>query len=180
MVHWPAKVKPGVSDQLVCTTDLFATLADILSAETEDHMAEDSFSFLSALGIPSNAPQRDAIVHHSINGSFALRKGDWKTIFSPGSGGWSAPRPNAEGIGDLPEVQLYNLISDVREQNNLQNQAPEIVEAHRELLSDYVKLLAQIEPETVQPARRWKFSCQKRSKKIKPVVDFHLINHEAN
>jgi hypothetical protein len=38
-------------------------------------------------------PIREATVHHSINGSFASRKGDWKLIFAAGSGGWSFPTP---------------------------------------------------------------------------------------
>ena len=34
-----------------------------------------------------------ANIHHSINGSFAIRKGPWKLCLCPGSGGWSSPRP---------------------------------------------------------------------------------------
>ena len=135
IVRWPAKLKHRVSDQLVCTTDLFATVADILGKEIADDVAEDSFSYFPAMeGKPSS---RKSIVHHSINGSFAYRKGDWKVIFCPGSGGWSAPRPNAEGIEDLPLVQLYNLRDDVGENNNLQAE-------HQDLLALYRTELAEI------------------------------------
>uniref|UniRef100_UPI00321647CA sulfatase family protein n=1 Tax=uncultured Draconibacterium sp. TaxID=1573823 RepID=UPI00321647CA len=139
IVSWPERVKPGKSDQLLCTTDLFATVADIIGREYMDNVAEDSYSFLPALGVDSKTETRKSIVHHSINGSFAYRKGNYKVNFCPGSGGWSAPRPNSEGIDILPSVQLYNLNEDIGEQNNIQDKHPEIVEEFRAELSKMVK-----------------------------------------
>lgn len=138
VVSWPEKVKPGKSDQLVCTTDLFATVADIIDADFPDNVAEDSYSFAPALNLKSESSIRESIVHHSINGSFAYRKDDWKVIFCPGSGGWSAPRPKSKGIDKLPEVQLYNLTDDIAEKNNLQDTKPEIVEQYRKELATLV------------------------------------------
>jgi len=131
VVRWPAKLKKGQSEQLVCTTDLFATFADILDAEFPNNAAEDSYSFASALNLASNAEIRTAIVHHSINGSFAYRKGKYKTIFCPGSGGWSAPTPNSEEAINLPPVQLYDLNTDIGETTNIEAVHPEIVEQFR-------------------------------------------------
>ncbi|WP_372949737.1 sulfatase family protein [Mariniphaga sp.] len=136
VLRWPANVKPCKSEQLVCTTDLFATLADIIGRELPDNVAEDSFSFLPALKGKSGS--RESIVHHSINGSFAYRKGDWKAIFCPGSGGWSAPRPNSEGIENLPAVQLYNLANDIAEENNLQAENGNLVEQYRSELAKII------------------------------------------
>jgi arylsulfatase A len=136
VVRWPAKVSHGKSEQLVCTTDLFATFAEITGKEIPDNVAEDSFSFLPALEGKSGS--RKSIVHHSINGSFAYRKGDWKAIFCPGSGGWSAPRPNSEGIENLPPVQLYNLKTDSAEQNNLQAENEILVEQYRSELAKII------------------------------------------
>ncbi len=136
VVRWPAKVSPGKSNQLVCTTDLFATFAEIIGEEIPDNMAEDSFSFLPALEGKSGS--RESIVHHSINGSFAYRKDDWKVIFCPGSGGWSAPRPNSEGIENLPPVQLYNLKTDSAEENNLQTENENLVEQYRSELAKII------------------------------------------
>ena len=139
VVRWPAKVKPGKSNQLVCTTDLFATIGDVLNVGLKDNFAEDSYSFLSAMGVESALPKRESIVHHSINGSFAYRKGDYKAIFCPGSGGWSDPRPNSKGIDSLPPFQLYNLNADIGEENNLMEQNPEILEEYRIELAQIVK-----------------------------------------
>jgi len=138
VVRWPKNVKTGVSSQLVCTTDLFSTAAEIIGVEYPDNVAEDSYSILSALGMKSSLPTRESIVHHSINGSFAYRKGDWKAIFCPGSGGWSAPTPNSKGIAELPSEQLYNLSEDIGEHNNLSAENAEILEQYRTELSKIV------------------------------------------
>lgn len=138
IVRWPAKVSPDKTDQIICTTDLFATVADILQVDFADNVAEDSYSYLPALNIKSNETVRTSIVHHSINGSFAYRKDQWKAIFCPGSGGWSAPKPNAPEIKDLPKFQLYNLDEDIAELNNLQDKNSEILEQYKDELSQII------------------------------------------
>lgn len=135
VVRWPAKVKPGKTDQLLCTTDLFATFADIIGKELADNVAEDSFSFLSALNVNSNYTLRESIVHHSIDGSFAYREGDLKVCFCPGSGGWSSPTPDSQEADNLPDVQLYDLKEDIGEKNNLQAKNKDVVESYRDKLT---------------------------------------------
>ena len=78
------------------------------------------------------------MVHHSINGSFAIREGKWKLCLCPGSGGWSAPRPLRDDASQLPLVQLFDLSADIGEQNNLQAQHPEVVKHLTEVLEKYV------------------------------------------
>lgn len=128
IVRWPAKVKEGrTSTQLVCLTDFMATAADILDVKLPDNAAEDSFSFLPALLGESGPAARQSVVHHSIQGAFALREGDWKLELCAGSGGWSDPRPGSPGEKGLPDTQLYHLASDIGEKTNLQAGKPEIV-----------------------------------------------------
>ncbi len=84
-------------------------------------------------------PLREATVHHSIAGNFAIRKGDWKLIMSPGSGGWSFPRPNnKEAIYTLPAIQLYNLRDDPGEKKNLQASSTETVNKLKSILKQYI------------------------------------------
>jgi arylsulfatase A-like enzyme len=137
IVSWPNVVKAGSkSDEILCTTDLMATLADITGTKLNDNEGEDSYSFLPILqGEDLNEPLREATIHHSINGSFAIRKGDWKLCMCPGSGGWSFPRPNSKEAKTLPKVQLYNLKEDVGEQNNLEAKYPEKVKELKALLT---------------------------------------------
>jgi arylsulfatase A len=128
IARWPAKVKGGqTSAQLVCLTDFMATAADALGVKLPENAAEDSFSFMPALLGESGKPVRQSAIHHSINGSFALREGDWKLELCAGSGGWSDPRPGSPGEKGLPDTQLYNLKTDIAEKDNVQGANPEIV-----------------------------------------------------
>lgn len=121
IVKWPKKIQAGmVSQKTICTTDLIATCSDILGVKLSDNEGEDSFSMLPAFAkATENDYQRTFTIHHSINGSFAIRKGVHKFIFCPGSGGWSFPRPSKKETQGLTKFQLYNLKKDPEEKNNL-------------------------------------------------------------
>ena len=86
----------------------------------------------------ATAPVREATVHHSINGSFAIRQGKWKLCLCPGSGGWSVPRPDKDKTDGLPKVQLFDLEADIGETKNLEAEHPEVVERLMKLLEKYV------------------------------------------
>jgi arylsulfatase A len=139
IVRWPEKVKPGtVSDQVICLTDLFSTCAEILGTSLPDTAAEDSVSFLPALLGTASAALRTSIMHHSVNGSFAVRQGSWKLVLGPDSGGWSAPKPGSDEAKGLPAVQLYDLSKDSAERHNVQAVHTEIVVRLTKLLEQFV------------------------------------------
>jgi arylsulfatase A-like enzyme len=125
--RWPGVVKPGSTcSQLICHADFMATCAEILGVKLDDHTGEDSFSMLPLLK-GGNAPIRDYVVHHSINGMFAIRDADWKLELCPGSGGWEAPRDKEAFAEKMPPIQLYNMKTDCGEKANRQESAPETV-----------------------------------------------------
>ncbi len=140
LVRWPGKVAPGSSyDHPVCLTDFMATCAEALGVELPDDAAEDSVSLLPALlGKAEGKPIREAVVHHSINGSFAIRQGNWKLCLCPGSGGWSYPRPGRDHNDALPPVQLYDLAKDVEEHHNVEPAHQDVAERLTSLLKGYV------------------------------------------
>ncbi|GAA4290739.1 sulfatase family protein [Aestuariibaculum suncheonense] len=153
IVKWPDYIKKGtVSNDIICTTDFMATAADITNYSLLDNEGEDSYSMLPLFKKPNpKKPIREATVHHSINGSFAIRQGDWKLAMCAGSGGWSGPKPgDKEVIETLPEIQLYNLKNDPGETTNLQDRYPEKVTALKTLLIRYIKE-GRSTPGTPQP-----------------------------
>jgi arylsulfatase A-like enzyme len=139
LVRWPALVKPGGrSDQLLCLTDLLATCADVVGQRLPASAGEDSVSILPALRGTAKEPLRETVVHHSVNGSFAIRQGKWKLELCPGSGGWSSPRPDRDDTSKLPLVQLYDMSDDAGEKANVQDRHPEVVARLTKLLERYV------------------------------------------
>lgn len=140
IARWPAGAKAGMSsNQLVCSTDLMATCAAIVGYELAENEGEDSYSFLAQLAGKTGDTQRPDIIHHSINGAFAIREGDYKLIMNPGSGGWSFPnRKQVQEIDTFPAIQLYNLANDPAESRNLQAAEVDKVVALKKSLSHYI------------------------------------------
>ena len=138
IVRWPAKIKGGKTTQaMTCLTDLYATLRDVTGQPAEDLGGEDSHSLVPVFN-GSEKSSRTSLISHSIGGSFAIRKGNWKLCLSSGSGGWSAPREKVAKKNGLPKMQLFNLKSDRGEQKNLVSDEPEQVESLLKLLAEEV------------------------------------------
>lgn len=134
IVKWPEKIKKSkVVDQTVSLVDLMATFASITGYELKDNEAEDSFDLTPLLFDGNKKYLRNATVHSSSDGSFAIRKGDWKLITVAHSGGWGYPTKK-ESYG-MPDVQLYNLKTDPSETENLQAKYPEVVKEMLETLT---------------------------------------------
>ncbi|MEQ1826154.1 MAG: arylsulfatase [Pirellula sp.] len=139
LVRWPGVTKPSSSSrQLICHVDLIATCAHILGVTLPDTAAVDSVSFLPALNGTDQAPLREAVVHHSIDGMFAIRQGKWKLEFCSGSGGWGSPKEAEARSSGLPTVQLYDLDSDITESKNLGSENPNVVDHLTQLLNKYI------------------------------------------
>lgn len=137
---WPGKIAAGVeSDEVICSVDFLATAADLVQVDVADDAAEDSVSFLPALtGTDYAGPLREATVHHSSEGRFAIRQGDWKLVLWPGSGGWAYPATE-EDMRGLPAFQLYNLKEDIAETTNVLSKHPAKVHELKTLLTKYIK-----------------------------------------
>jgi len=120
VVRWPGVVQAGsVCDQLAQQADLLATCAEIVGAKLPDAAGEDSVSLLPLLA-GDGKPVRDSAVNCSAGGLLAIRRGPWKLIFGPGSGGWGQGRDSQLG-------QLYNLDEDLGETRNLFAEKPDVV-----------------------------------------------------
>ena len=129
LVRWPGQVPAGTRcARTVGQLDLFATCAEILGVRLSDSDAVDSVSFLSLLrGDDKPLEGRQLLVHHSNNGSFAVRQGKWKLLMVPDSGGWSFPQPGKGLVDGLPRYQLYDMEQDPAETTNLLSTHPEVV-----------------------------------------------------
>ncbi len=139
LARWPGKIQANShSSQTICHVDLMATCAEILGEPLPESAAVDSVSILPALLGTDTRPLREAVVHHSIDGKFAIRQGPWKLELCAGSGGWASPKDGAATSQGLPAVQLYDVSHDVGESHNVQADYPEIVTRLTQLLERYV------------------------------------------
>lgn len=139
MAQWPGKIKPGSRcSQPICLVDLMATVTDMLGLSLPNDAGEDSFSLVPLFQGREDTWQRSSVVHHSANGTFALRKDKWKLIAGSGSGGRGTPRSKPWST----PYQLYDMQDDPGETQNLAAQHP-----------DEVTRLTQILNKTIQSGR---------------------------
>ncbi len=121
LVRWPGTVPPASrSDEPVCLTDIYATLAEISGAELAQNSAEDSFSFVPLLKGAARERPRAPVIHHSGGGMFAIRDGRWKLVAGNGSGG--RERPRGEPFGR--PYQLFDLRDDPSEKRDVYEREP--------------------------------------------------------
>jgi arylsulfatase A-like enzyme len=138
LVHWPGHtLAGGTCAETICHTDILMTLAALVEQKLPDDAAEDSFNLLPLyLGKLSGRPIREATVHHSGDGLFAIRQGKWKAIFHLGSGGFSTPKTEQPVPGG-PTGQLYDLDTDPGETRNVWVASPDVIARLTALLTRY-------------------------------------------
>jgi arylsulfatase A-like enzyme len=116
LVRWPERVKAATRcPATICLTDFFATAADIIDAPIPSGGAPDSFSFLPWLENRRPDRPRPPVIHHSGNGMFAIRDGQWKLVLGNGSGGREQPR----GRSFERPYPLFDLSLDLGENHDV-------------------------------------------------------------
>ncbi|MGK0265194.1 MAG: arylsulfatase A, partial [Planctomycetota bacterium] len=121
LVRWPGHIKPGVSNALVNQIDFIASFASLLKLDLTKEQAIDSRDSLRALlgqdelGLPYMIEEARRL---------AVRVGQWKFV---------KPR------GKKGQELLFDLKSDVGEQNNVAASHPDKVRQLRTLLEQLQK-----------------------------------------
>jgi arylsulfatase A-like enzyme len=150
LVRWPGRVPAGTaSPQLVCLTDLFATLAGVLRVPVPAGAAEDSLDVGRAWLEPEpGAPARDHVIVQDGFATFAIRREDWKLVEREdppptlARNRWFARRIAQARRRAPPHDELFDLSSDPGETRDLHAEHPEVVAELRDLLRERRSLVA--------------------------------------
>jgi arylsulfatase A-like enzyme len=143
LARWPGKVPAGtVTDQVVCLTDIPATVAGILGVELKPGQAEDSFDIRPALlGSDAGKPVRDHVVLQDANAIYAVRMGDWKFIERVNPPTFAFRNKNVERKitnarkKEPKHDELYNLAQDPSETKDVSAAHPDMVAKLRTALA---------------------------------------------
>jgi len=121
IASWPEKIKAGTeTNHISAFWDVMPTLCEISDVETQTFT--DGVSFLPILlGKEQQAHEYLYWEFAEYGGQQAVRMGKWKAI-----------RKDIKK-GNL-EIELYNLENDIREENNVAAQYPEIVKDMEEIM----------------------------------------------
>ena len=145
LVRWPGRVPPNtVSEQVICLTDVLATLASVLHVPLPKGHAEDSFDVLRAFTeAKPGEPVRDHVILQSATAVYDIRMGDWKLIERADAPGFDSVRNKrkaeqaARARRAAPKKdELYNLEDDPSE-------TKDVVAANAELAAKMKKALAE-------------------------------------
>jgi arylsulfatase A len=149
IARWPGVIQPGsTTDQTACLCDIMATCASIVDYNLPHDSAEDSFSLLPVLkgSQPENEPIRKYTLHQTNALNLSIREGNWKYLDHQGSGGNNYMGDEHLRTFILPEAepdssgQLYNLLEDPGETNNLYSKYPERVSELKQQLDTFCEL----------------------------------------
>jgi len=117
IAYWPGKIKPGkVSGLTAMGADLLPTIAAISGADLPDSLVLDGINLLPYM-IDQTAPDPRPMFWSHKN-QLAIRQGDFKLITDD----------------SFSEISLYNLRSDIGEENDLAAQYPDLVKELLEIL----------------------------------------------
>jgi len=141
IARWPGRIKSGSTcDQTISQVDFMATVSSILGDKLPETAGEDSYDISPALFHGNDAETiREATVHHSHLGMFAIRQGRWKLILGRGSGSTFSYPPYKIPMPGQPKGQLYDIKADLAETNNLYDEHPDVVARLSKLLKKYRK-----------------------------------------
>lgn len=128
ITRWKGRIPPGVSDEIVCTIDLAASLAALVGVPLDDEACLDSFNVLGALLGKPNAKGRDHLAQqdNGRGGNYGLRMGNWK-LQRHDSRKARNVNLRLESI-PVPQYQLFNLANDPGERNDVLAKYPKIGE----------------------------------------------------
>jgi arylsulfatase A-like enzyme len=176
VMKWPQQIKDGLKvDQIASTIDILSTLSEITGSKLPDNKI-DGISFLPLLLENKNGSPRDHFFYYYSGDLIAVRKDNWKLVFPHNYRSYSGIKIGNDGFpgnyskGVVPKKELYNLNTDIGENQNVIANYPEVV-AELEQLADSIRhqlgdnLLNQSGSENRNPGRH--------------AVDKTVVNHKA-
>lgn len=129
ILRWKGKVQPGVSNNLMSQLDWFASFADMCGVQIPEGAAPDSENHLSSW-LDANTKGRGSVIEHNVQNNLSITDGEWKYI--PAANGPAINKQTNTELGNNPEEdQLYNLVSDPGEKNNVAAEHQDLVQKMR-------------------------------------------------
>ncbi len=141
ITRWKGSIKPGVSDEVVSTIDIYDSVASLTGASIPDDAALDSFDVAGAMFGREGAKGRDEFVQQDNGGkgNFGFRSGDWKLVRHDKKKARNLfVEQKLENV-DVPKFQLFNLKTDPSEKNNVIDANSEIAEKLKTRLAEIIE-----------------------------------------
>lgn len=140
ITRWKGHIQPGVSEQIVSTIDLGASLAVMTGQALPDDSMRDSMNVLDALLGKPGAKGRDHLIQqdNGIRGAYGLRVGDWKLVRHDSKKAPNMIVEQRQSPTPVPQFQLFNLAKDPTESTDVTKDHPEIAKQLQDRLAQAI------------------------------------------
>lgn len=155
-VSFPNHIKPGtVVDEPLHVVDLYPTLLEISGASLQQLHPLDGKNIWASLTEGKPSPHNEIVLNAREDRSSAILVGDWKLVKN---GNLGPTETIAEGKAAMYE--LFNLVKDPEEKNNLKDKYPEKFKELSKRVEFYIQSAAEPLVTTNPPAdgippKRW-------------------------
>ena len=135
VMWWPGTIPAGTQcNEVAATIDVLPTLAKLCGGKLPDRKIDGHDITPLLTGVDGATSPHDHYV--LMHGPGSVRSGKWK--FYPWQEGRGGRRNQGQVDPSKPKVQLYDVVSDISEKNNLAAENPEIVKRMQKAYDDHV------------------------------------------
>ena len=141
ITRWKGTIKPGVSDAMVCTIDLPASLAALAGSPPPADACVDSFNVSDALLGKPEAKGRKYLIqqNNGNNGTYALVQGNWKLHRYDRRTARNVVVEQQLANRKTPPYMLFNLKDDPAERTNVIMDHPQVAESMKQQLAAIIQ-----------------------------------------
>jgi arylsulfatase A-like enzyme len=140
IVRWKGRIRPGVSDEIVSTIDLPASLAKIVGTPVPAGAALDSVDVSGALLGQPGAKGRDHFIQQDNGqaGNYGFRVGHWKLVRQDSKVARNVVVEKTLANTPVPQFQLFDLAKDPGETTDVLAQNPDVAERLKTRLAELI------------------------------------------
>jgi len=146
IARWPHQLPEGISvNTPAMTIDIFPTIAHLIDAPLPQHPIDGQNIWPLMMGQSDDSPHLAYFFWYRNNELHAVRSGPWKLYFPHQYRTMIGQQPGADGIPgtyayQTTGVELYDLVSDIGEVNDVSERYPQVVD-RLTLLADSMRIL---------------------------------------
>lgn len=141
ITRWTDRIEPGVSDEVVCTIDLAASLASLTETVLQEDECLDSFDVMDALLGQDGATGRDHLVQQDNGraGNYGLRSGNWKLQRHDSKRARNVVVEKQLANTPVSRYRLFDLNNDPAEKRDVLADQPQIAERLKRQLAELIE-----------------------------------------
>lgn len=134
IIKYPKKLKPGRTvDVPMMAIDILPTIAHVTESQLPEQVIDGKNAWSILTGERTQPVQDAYFFYYRVNEMFGVRYGKWKMYFPHRYRTMDGQEPGKDGqpgnyrYVDMEEIELYDVVNDVSETNNVAEAHPEIV-----------------------------------------------------